>query len=111
MVAVAVKRALIEFNIHKSNKAVSGLKSGTVFSFYENGQIDFWHFSAKIGVSMKKGTFMNETEWLDYFETINNCKLIEEEIQQSKANSEFIASEPVADNSQSQVQVSEPVTE
>ena len=59
---VAVKRALIEFNIHKSNKAVSGLKSGTVFSFYENGQIDFWHFYAKIGVSMKKGTFMNETE-------------------------------------------------
>ena len=31
--AVAVKRALIEFNIHKSNKAVSGLKSGTVFLF------------------------------------------------------------------------------
>ena len=108
---VAVKRALIEFNIHKSNKAVSGLKSGTVFSFYENGQIDFWHFSAKIGVSMKKGTFMNETEWLNYFETINNCKLTEEEIQQSKVNGEFIASEPVADNSQSQVQVSEPVTE
>ena len=108
---VAVKRALIEFNIHKSNKAVSGLKSGTVFSFYENGQIDFWHFSAKIGVSMKKGTFMNETEQLNYFEIINNCKLIEEEIQQSKVNGEFIASEPVADNSQSQVQVSEPVTE
>ena len=93
MVAVAVKRALIEFNIHKSNKAVSGLKSGTVFSFYENGQIDFWHFSAKIGVSM----------WLNYFETINNCKLTEEEIQQSKANGEFIASEPVAENSQPQV--------
>ena len=33
VVAVAVKRALIEFNIHKSNKAVSGLKSGTVFLF------------------------------------------------------------------------------
>lgn len=100
---VAVKRALIEFNIHKPNKAVSGLKSGTVFSFYENGQIDFWHFSAKIGVSMKKGTFMNETEWLNYFETINNCKLTEEEIQQSKANGEFIASEPGAENSQPQV--------
>lgn len=60
---------------------------------------------------MKKGTFMNETEWLNYFETINNCKLTEEEIQQSKANSEFIASEPVAENSQPQVQMSEPVTE
>ena len=33
VVAVAVKRALIEFNIHKSNKSVSGLKSGTVFLF------------------------------------------------------------------------------
>ena len=54
---------------------------------------------------------MNEKEWLDYFEIINNCKLIEEEIQQFKVNGEFIASEPVADNSQSQVQVSEPVTE
>ena len=54
---------------------------------------------------------MNETEWLDYFETINNRKPSEEEIQQSKVNGEFIASEPVADNSQSQVQVSEPVTE
>lgn len=54
---------------------------------------------------MKKGTFMNETEWLNYFETINNCKLTEEEIQQSKANGEFIASEPVAENSQPQVQV------
>lgn len=52
---------------------------------------------------MKKGTFMNETEWLNYFETINNCKLTEEEIQQSKANGEFIASEPVAENSHPQV--------
>ena len=41
--------------------------------------------------------------WLNYFETINNCKLTEEEIQQSKANGEFIASEPVAENSQPQV--------
>ena len=53
---------------------------------------------------------MNETEWLDYFETINNRKPSEEEIQQAKANGEFIASEPVADNSQPQVQVSGPVT-
>lgn len=52
---------------------------------------------------MKKGTFMNETEWLNYFEAINNCKLTEEEIQQSKANGEFIASEPVVENSQPQV--------
>ena len=39
---------------------------------------------------MKKGTFMNEKEWLDYFETINNRKPTEEEIQQAKANGEFI---------------------
>lgn len=31
--AVAVKRALIEFNIHKSSKVVSGIKSGTAFLF------------------------------------------------------------------------------
>ena len=53
---------------------------------------------------------MNETEWLDYFETINNRKPSEEEIQQAKANGEFVASEPVAENSQPQVQVSGPVT-
>ena len=64
---VAVKRALIEFNIHKSNKAVSGLKSGTVFSFYENGQIDFWHFSAKIGVSMKKRDFYERNRVVKLF--------------------------------------------
>ena len=38
---------------------------------------------------MKKGTFMNEKEWLDYFETINNRKPTEEEIQQAKANGEY----------------------
>lgn len=53
----------------------------------------------------------NKNEWLDYFKTINNRKLTEEEIQQAKANGEFIASEPVSENSQPQVQVSEPVTE
>ena len=53
---------------------------------------------------------MNETEWLDYFETINNRKPSEEEIQQAKANGEFVTSEPVAENSQPQVQVSGPVT-
>ncbi len=42
---------------------------------------------------MKKGTFMNEKEWLDYFETINNRKPTEEEIQQAKANGEFISQE------------------
>lgn len=63
---VAVKRALIEFNIHKSNKAVSGLKSGTVF-FYENSQIDFWHFSGKIGVSMKKGDFYERNRMVRLF--------------------------------------------
>ena len=53
---------------------------------------------------------MNETEWLDYFETINNRKPSGEEIQQAKANGEFVTSEPVAENSQPQVQVSGPVT-
>ena len=33
---------------------------------------------------MKKGTFMNEKEWLDYFETINNRKPTEEEIRQMR---------------------------
>ena len=42
---------------------------------------------------MKKGTFMNEKEWLNYFETINNRKPTEEEIQQAKANGEFISQE------------------
>ena len=36
---------------------------------------------------------MNEKEWLDYFETINNRKPTEEEIQQAKANGEFISQE------------------
>ena len=36
---------------------------------------------------------MNEKEWLDYFETINNRKPTEEEIQQAKANGEFIFQE------------------
>ena len=67
VVAVVVKRAWIEFNIHKPNKAVSGLKSGTVFSFYENGQIDFWHFSAKIGVSMKKRDFYERNRMVRLF--------------------------------------------
>ena len=31
--AVALKRALIEFNIHKSSKVVSGIKSDTAFLF------------------------------------------------------------------------------
>ncbi len=43
---------------------------------------------------MKKGTFMNEKELLDYFrKTINNRKPTEEEIQQAKANGEFISQE------------------
>lgn len=54
---------------------------------------------------------MNKKWVLDYFKTINNRKLTEEEIQQAKANGEFIASEPVSENSQPQVHVSEPVTE
>ena len=37
---------------------------------------------------------MNEKEWLDYFETINNRKPTEEEIQQAKANGEFISQGP-----------------
>ena len=36
---------------------------------------------------------MNEKEQLDYFETINNRKPTEEEIQQVKANGEFISQE------------------
>ena len=36
---------------------------------------------------------MNEKEWLDYFETINNRRPTEEEIQQAKANGEFISQE------------------
>ena len=36
---------------------------------------------------------MNEKEWLDYFETINNRKPTEEEIQQAKANGEFTSQE------------------
>ena len=35
----------------------------------------------------------DEKEWLDYFETINNRKPTEEEIQQAKANGEFISQE------------------
>ena len=61
--------------------------------------------------SIKRGLLWTKNEWLDYFKTINNRKLTEEEIQQAKANGEFIASEPVSENSQPQVQVSEPVTE
>ena len=47
---------------------------------------------------MKKGIFMNEKEWLDYFETINNRKPTEEEIQQAKANGEFISQESKGDS-------------
>ena len=47
--------------------------------------------------SIKRGLLWTKNEWLDYFKTINNRKLTEEEIQQAKANGEFIASEPVTE--------------
>ena len=61
---------------------------------------------------MKKGTFMNEKEWLDYFETINNRKPIEEEIQQAKANGEFISQESKDEGvNPQQAQLSDQVTQ
>lgn len=61
---------------------------------------------------MKKGTFMNEKEWLDYFETINNRKPTEEEIQQAKANREFISHESKGEDLNPQAaQLSDQVTQ
>ena len=36
-------------------------------SFYENSQMDFWHFSGKIGVSMKKGDFYERNRMVRLF--------------------------------------------
>ena len=55
---------------------------------------------------------MNEKEWLDYFETINNRKPTEEEIQQAKANGEFIFQESRdEDVNPQQAQLSDQVTQ
>ena len=55
---------------------------------------------------------MNEKEWLDYFETINNRKPIEEEIQQAKANGEFISQESKDEGvNPQQAQLSDQVTQ
>ena len=37
---------------------------------------------------------MNEKEWLDYFEIINNRQPTAEEIQQAKASGDFISQGP-----------------
>ena len=60
------------------------LHSGIAFLYMEIIKQLWSIFSGRMEVSMKKGTFMNEKEWLDYFETINNRKPTEEEIQQAK---------------------------
>lgn len=67
------------------------LQFGTAL-FYENSQIALESFSGRMDVSMKRD-FYERKEWLDYFETINNRKPTEEEIQQAKANGEFISQE------------------
>lgn len=55
---------------------------------------------------------MNEKEWLDYFETINNRKPTEEEIQQAKANGEFISQESKDEGvNPQQAQLSDQVTQ
>ena len=55
---------------------------------------------------------MNEKEWLDYFETINNRKPTEEEIQQAKANGEFISQESNNEGANlQQAQLSDQVTQ
>lgn len=55
---------------------------------------------------------MNEKEWLDYFETINNRKPTEEEIQQAKANGEFISHESKEEDLNPQAaQLSDQVTQ
>ena len=55
---------------------------------------------------------MNEKEWLDYFETINNRKPTEEEIQQAKANGEFISQEAKDEGvNPQQAQLSDQVTQ
>lgn len=50
---------------------------------------------------------MNEKEWLDYFEIINNRQPTAEEIQQAKTSGDFISQEPKVKKVKSQVQLSE----
>ena len=55
---------------------------------------------------------MNEKEWLDYFETINNRKPTEEEIKQAKDNGEFIFQESNNEGANlQQAQLSDQVTQ
>ena len=59
---------------------------------------------------------MNEKEWLDYFETINNRQPTGEEIQQAKASGEFISHESKGEDLNPQVarlsdQVTQPVSQ
>lgn len=54
---------------------------------------------------------MNEKEWLDYFEIINNRQPTAEEIQQAKASGDFISQEAKVEKVKSQVQLSEFVTQ
>lgn len=54
---------------------------------------------------------MNEKEWLDYFEIINNRQPTAEEIQQAKASGDFISQGPKVEKVKPQVQLSEQVTQ
>lgn len=54
---------------------------------------------------------MNEKEWLDYFEIINNRQPTAEEIQQAKASGDFIFQGPKVEKVKPQVQLREQVTQ
>lgn len=54
---------------------------------------------------------MNEKEWLDYFEIINNRQPTAEEIQQAKASGDFISQGPKVEKVKPQVQLREQVTQ
>ena len=54
---------------------------------------------------------MNEKEWLDYFEIINNRQPTAEELQQAKASGDFISQGPKVEKVKPQVQFSEQVTQ
>ena len=54
---------------------------------------------------------MNEKEWLDYFEIINNRQPTAEEIQQAKASGDFISQGPKVEKVKPQVQLNEQVTQ
>ena len=54
---------------------------------------------------------MNEKEWLDYFEIINNRQPTVEEIQQAKSSGDFISQGPKVEKVKPQVQLREQVTQ